>query len=734
MLSAFIAHAQASPDLWGLLNSIFGWGNGNGNNHNKPTPTPQQPSLPTVNLTPLNGLLGLGNNNHKPTPAPTTTTPVSYNGPGITGTAQLPPSLSKVVFPTNSVRFGIPGFNNGKLGQNILPQGKTNGWSWLGTFNAPKLPPFVGGWGSGSNTNGAPWGGRTAKGTNPYTSAPKTGVTRSYTFTIGRAIMAPDGVQREVLVVNNQFPGPTIEANWGDTISVTVVNNITGPAEGTAFHWHGLLQTHTEYEDGVPGISQCPIAPGETFTYTFNADLYGTSWWHSHYSAQYAGGAFGPMIIHGPFNANYDYDLGPVLLSDYYHQPYYQVLERVMGTDLSVAIPFSQNNLINGKNNYNCSLITDGTPCTPNAGLSKFQFISGKTYRLRLINGGAEGIQRFSIDNHTMQVIANDFVPITPYATKVVTLGVGQRADVLVTANGNPSSSYWMRSSISTNCSLAYQPDAYAIIYYQNADTTSQPKTTSWPIDDSYCGNDPLPSSVPYYAMKPPTTNATVNVNVAFEINSTGNFIWTIDGSSYRTDYNNPVLPILQSDNSSAAIAALPREWNIYNFGSNKSFIIVVNNQNPIAHPFHIHGHNMFILSQGYGSWNGQIQGNPNNPARRDVQLLPPSGYIAIQVIADNPGVWPFHCHIAWHVSGGLYMNILERPADIPSWIQTPQAVDDLCTKWDSWTTTGYVNQIDSGVKVRRDLTGSELFSENKVRSHMRRHSHSHVRHGKLLG
>lgn len=409
LLSAFIVNTQASPDLISLLNGLLGIGNP------KPAPSHNQPTAPTPNPNPLGGLLG-GNNNNKPpktTPAATSTKPVVYNGPGITGTAQLPASLSKVVFPTNSVRHGIPGFGSGRLGQNALPQPKTNGRSWLGTFNAPWLAPFLGGFGWGSNTNGAPWGGRTAKGTNPYTSAPNTGVVRSYTFTIGRQVMAPDGVQRDMLVVNGQFPGPTIEANWGDTISVTVVNNITGPDEGTSFHWHGLLQSHTEYEDGVPGISQCPIAPGQTFTYNFVADLYGTSWWHSHYSAQYAGGAFGPMIIHGPTNAQYDVDLGPVLLSDYYHQDYYTILSRVMGTDLSVAVPFSDNNLINGKNNFNCSTITDGTPCTPNAGLSKFQFQSGKTYRLRLINGGAEGIQRFSIDGHTMQVIANDFVSVS---------------------------------------------------------------------------------------------------------------------------------------------------------------------------------------------------------------------------------------------------------------------------------------------------------------------------------
>lgn len=60
----------------------------------------------------------------------------------------------------------------------------------------------------------------------------------------------------------------------------------------------------------------------------------------------------------------------------------------------------------------------------PNAGMSKFRFKKGKVHRLRLINAGAEGLQRFSIDGHLLTVIANDFVPVQPYTTKVVTLGV----------------------------------------------------------------------------------------------------------------------------------------------------------------------------------------------------------------------------------------------------------------------------------------------------------------------
>lgn len=101
--------------------------------------------------------------------------------------------------------------------------------------------------------DGYPWGNRTARQSNPYKDMPKTGVTRYYDFTIDQMTLAPDGycisstrwfllVAHPMLVINGAFPGPTIEANWGDTIQVTVHNNLK---EGTSLHWHGLLQQNT---------------------------------------------------------------------------------------------------------------------------------------------------------------------------------------------------------------------------------------------------------------------------------------------------------------------------------------------------------------------------------------------------------------------------------------------------------------------------------------------------------
>ena len=83
----------------------------------------------------------------------------------------------------------------------------------------------------------------TAANTNPYEgNIPVTNRTVSQVFTITRGTIAPDGFNKSCLLVNGAFPGPTLEANWGDMFEITVQNRITGPEEGTSLHWHGLLQ------------------------------------------------------------------------------------------------------------------------------------------------------------------------------------------------------------------------------------------------------------------------------------------------------------------------------------------------------------------------------------------------------------------------------------------------------------------------------------------------------------
>jgi hypothetical protein len=106
---------------------------------------------------------------------------------------------------------------------------------------------------------------------------PDTGVTRYYELTVDEATLAPDGVDAPYMqVFNGQFPGPLLEADWGDKIEIKVHNKLTN--NGTSIHWHGFVQTNSSLYDGVNGVTQCPIPPGGSMVYKIRAERYGTSW------------------------------------------------------------------------------------------------------------------------------------------------------------------------------------------------------------------------------------------------------------------------------------------------------------------------------------------------------------------------------------------------------------------------------------------------------------------------
>ncbi|KAK3111597.1 hypothetical protein LTR53_012994 [Teratosphaeriaceae sp. CCFEE 6253] len=636
----------------------------------------------------------------------TATVNTTDNTPATTAyTTQITPTPSSLGGPAATLYHSPAMLLKGTNLNPHLSQQRTNGNSVLGTSKAPHLPKWL----NGPLPGGTPWGSATTGNKNPYNNPPNTGKTRTYTFHITEQNIAPDGFEKPGLVINGAFPGPTIEANWGDWFEITVYNDLT--TEGTTLHWHGLLQSATPWFDGVPAVQQCPIAPGSSFTYRFRADLYGTSWYHAHYSAQYAGGLAGAMIIYGPHNSQYDVDLGPIMLSDWYHDSYYDLVELTMAPISAGAFPpISQNNLIQGKMNYPCTdpSVAAGANCTANAGIAKFNVTSGLTYRLRLINSGAEGIQKFSIDGAQLTVIANDFVPVQPYTVDVVTLGIGQRSDVLFKATGKPTDSVWMRSTLGPSafvggCTLndGVSPEAVAAIYYQKANMSSVPTTVSTvPASEIVnCANDALSSTVPPFKLTPTTKPHTEQtINITYQSNGTHNLFY-MNNSTFKADYNEPVLL-----DAKLGKTDFPSEWNVYNFGTSPSIRLVVYNYAQTGvHPMHLHGHNMYVLSVGTGIWDGSVV-NPQNPQRRDVQLLPNAvsatepGHMVFQYDTDNPSVWPFHCHIAWHVSAGLYVNLLEQPGKLQRDSQIPSIMAQTCRDWSAWSGTHLVPEIDSGL------------------------------------
>lgn len=124
--------------------------------------------------------------------------------------------------------------------------------------------------------------------------------------------------------------------------------------------------------------------------------------------------------------------------------------------------------------------------------MATFQFQPNKVHRLRLINAGADGIQRFAIDGHKMTIIANDFVPVVPYESDIISLGVGQRTDIIVNATADPGSSWFMRSNFTlAPCGISYQPLALAAVYYPGADRCVAPSSVSDPstYSSTFCQN-----------------------------------------------------------------------------------------------------------------------------------------------------------------------------------------------------------------------------------------------------
>lgn len=99
---------------------------------------------------------------------------------------------------------------------------------------------------------------------------PTTGNAVSYQFELTNGTCNPDAAgDKPCLLINGQYPGPLIRANWGDDVHVTVTNLMQDA--GTSLHFHGLRQYHTNAMDGVNGVTECPLAPGDTKTYSFQA-------------------------------------------------------------------------------------------------------------------------------------------------------------------------------------------------------------------------------------------------------------------------------------------------------------------------------------------------------------------------------------------------------------------------------------------------------------------------------
>ncbi|PQE11037.1 putative Laccase-2 protein [Rutstroemia sp. NJR-2017a BVV2] len=526
--------------------------------------------------------------------------------------------------------------------------------------------------------------------TNWYDVTPNTGVTREYWLSVENSTVNLDGYERHALTFNGTVPGPAIVADWGDNLIIHVTNNLEH--NGTSIHWHGIRQLGSLEYDGVPGVTQCPIAPGDSLTYKFQATQYGTTWYHSHFTLQYGDGLLGPLVIHGPATANYDVDVGTIFLQDWAHESVFQRWD----TARLGAPPSLQSNLINGTNVFNCTGSTDAN-CVGGGKKFELEFVSGTKYLLRLINVAVDGHFEFAIDGHKLTVVATDLVPIVPYETDTLLISIGQRYDVIVEAN-QPSGDYWLRGNWGTACSTNDNAANMTGIVRYDSSSTADPTSTPSTVRGT-CADEPVASLVPH--LKLDVGNYSI-VEEGLSFAFTNYFTWTINGSSLLLDWANPTtLKIFNNE------TVFPTPYNVVALepdAANDDWVVYVIEDNTgfgLNHPIHLHGHDFWVIAQEQDVFDpvtSPSKFNLVNAPRRDVASLPGNGYLAIAFKLDNPGSWLLHCHIAWHASEGLAMQFVETQSQIAIGMSDTNTFEQTCSNWNKYVPNEEFAEDDSGI------------------------------------
>ena len=368
-----------------------------------------------------------------------------------------------------------------------------------------------------------------------------------------------------------------------------------------------------------------------------------------------------------------------MFLEDWYHNLSESLASSVQS---STALPKWSSGLINGRGQYACTQAEINDPviqCKAQPP-TEFVFSYGKTYRLRIINGSGFAAFNFSIAGHGMKVIEADGVDLKPsqFVTNVF-INVGQRYSVIVTAD-QPPATYYMYGTLSINSVAAQNSQVtqnsndivYAYIIYD-----------STPYDGSIVGyhtayyNESL--AIPLENNVPQQSTRIVTFGFKFAKNSTNQNTYSLisaNGGTWLT-YQTPAIPTLFDVNYNGKTAdTLPSNSLAVNIWNQDIVDIIVMNYDKGEHPFHLHGHHFWVVGSGNAANVSLISTasyNLNNPPRRDtVTVLACSsssggscsnfGYVVLRFVADNPGVWFFHCHIDWHLMMGLAMTIVESP------------------------------------------------------------------------
>jgi iron transport multicopper oxidase len=516
-------------------------------------------------------------------------------------------------------------------------------------------------------------------------------------FTLVIARQALPGSDKLQVTVNGSVPGPPLHVPVGNRVQVTVINEIFDDA--TAVHWHGMQQRGTPYMDGVVGVTQCPIsnAPGfNTMVYDFLPDRAGTFWYHGHYNGQYPDGLYGALIIDdngatfaaaagGNASYGYDNDAWVWFPSDWYDSPAHALLPVFMSPESGGDEPLPDAIIVNN---------------VRSGGELSFKTKRGTRQLVRVINAAAWSMWTVSVDGMPLLLVELDGTAVEPVYVPYVELNVAQRASFildfsLIHADVADSPSVWFRMQAMTSMYPSYRSNADDYADHNLHGTVSGlPFITEWTGLIYFDGSDAVPSyqAAPeltlekpkevnmmsarsYPPMPAPNATHTMYMEMTMHDDEDGVHRWYVNGETVKMVSGDELLsPSLEAyasaEGGELSNEVLPTSGALTGTAAtpflapfNAVIDVLVNNTHRGEHPFHMHGHDLWIVDSS-GEPNGEALYGPHY-VRRDVVSVSAGGWARMRFVADNPGIWVFHCHTDWHMHAGMMTTIIEAPAEL---------------------------------------------------------------------
>lgn len=465
-----------------------------------------------------------------------------------------------------------------------------------------------------------PWEGRAS------------GEVRDYQLTVGRTRWELEpGKVVEAYAYNGRVPGPELRVTEGDTLRVRVTNQLGEP---TTIHWHGVELPVGM--DGVPQLSQEPIPPGGAFTYEFVALPAGTRWYHAHFNelAQQGGGLVGALIIEPRQSPGPAPDREYVLVAG----------EWVTGTEAAhqPATPTPSTPSTSGGTGGTMGRdgmggMMGGQGMSGTGGMSGMMgsgsgrplfdtfAVNGKAYphtppllvrqgervRLRLINAGSIETQALALAGHRLTITHSDGNPLArPLEVEAVILGVGERADVEFLAD-NPGR-WQLRGLLQRHAEQGLAVDVVYEGYDADPVRTFPPETRFRFARYADFAGPPRPAG--------PDRSYDLTLSGGMM----GSDAWTINGRTYPYTEHLSVQP-------------------------GERVRLKLFNMSMEDHPMHLHGHTFQLVAIG---------GRPVEGPLKDTLNVRHMEQYEIEFVANNPGVWLFHCHNLVHMGGGLMAEV----------------------------------------------------------------------------